>query len=256
MSLLVGTSGWHYADWKGRFYPPGLRSEGWLDYYSRRFATVELNNAFYRLPDRSRFEDWAAAVPEDFVIAVKVSRYLTHIHRLHDPVEPVHRLVQAAEGLGDRLGPYLLQLPPNLRFDAEALDRTLRAFPRTARVAVEGRHPTWNDDDARRILEKRSAAWVLADPPAFAGAWWRTTAWGYVRFHRGTSRPEPCYSRSALDTRARRIAALWGKDDDLYCYFNNDSHGCAPHDARLFAAAAGRAGLAPSRVPKWRETRL
>lgn len=217
---------------------------------------MELNNAFYRLPDRARFEEWAAQVSKDFVVAVKTSRYLTHIRRLHDPADPVRRLVDAAEGLGSKLGPYLLQLPPNLPFSADDLDRTLRAFPRDARVAVEGRHPSWNDDQARRVLEKRSAAWVLADPSPIGPARWRTAEWGYVRFHRGTASPEPCYSRSALDSRARHIAELWGPDDDVFCYFNNDPHGCAPRDARLFSAAARRAGLRPSRVPGSRETPL
>ncbi|HWE56176.1 MAG TPA: DUF72 domain-containing protein [Acidimicrobiales bacterium] len=258
MTLLIGTSGWHYADWKGRFYPAELRSGDWLAYYSQGFATVELNNAFYRLPDAEQFAEWAAAVPDDFVVAVKASRYLTHVKRLNDPAEPVSRLVRAAEGLGAKLGVYLLQLPPNLAFDADRLDRALKAFPRGARVAVEGRHPSWQGDGAevRRILERRSAAWVIADPSPIGPADWRTTDWGYVRFHRGHAQPAPCYSRAALETRAGRIAALWADADDVFCYFNNDTNGCAPRDARWFAAAGRRAGRSPTRVPGPRQTPL
>src|SRR5262245_53054353 len=127
MPLLVGTSGWQYRDWRGGLYPEGLPQRSWLARYAGTFATVEVNNAFYRLPERSVFERWRAETPEGFVVAVKASRYLTHVRRLRDPAEPVARLADRAAGLGDRLGPYLLQLPPTLRADAHRLDACLRA---------------------------------------------------------------------------------------------------------------------------------
>ena len=115
MTLFVGTSGWQYKDWRGVLYPAGCPMRLWLEEYTEHFATVEINNAFYRLPSRETFEAWRSRVPGDFVVAVKASRYLTHIKRLRDPQEPVARLMSHAEGLGDRLGPVLLQLPPTLR---------------------------------------------------------------------------------------------------------------------------------------------
>ena len=254
MTVLIGTSGWHYGHWKGAFYPEAARPPDWLEYYGQRFQTVELNNAFYRLPSRQAFETWASRVPADFVVAVKASRYLTHVKRLQNPAEAVDRLLAAARGLGPKLGPVLLQLPPTLRADRHALVTTLRAFPRTVRVAVEARHRSWHDDTIRTVLEDHGAAWVLVDPSDGDRPRWRTAGWGYVRFHGGRAAPVPCYGRSALETWARRLARSWSAAEDVYCYFNNDTNSCAPRDARRFSAAARRAGLVPSRVPGQRET--
>ncbi len=254
MPALIGTSGWHYQHWKGGFYPPGVAASRWLGYYAERFATVELNNAFYRLPEASTFAGWASAVPDGFVVAVKASRYLTHVRRLHDAAGPVGLLVERASHLGDKLGPILLQLPPTLRVDAAGLDRTLAAFPASVRVAVEPRHDSWFVDDTRAVLESRGAALCLADGGPSRPPLWRTASWGYVRFHRGRGRPESCYGRAALATWAGRLAGLWPASADVFAYFNNDAHGCAVRDARRFATAVARAGLEPTRVPGVRET--
>ena len=249
MTVLVGTSGWQYDSWRGRLYPPEVPKARWLEHYAARFATVESNNAFYRLPERRTFADWAARTPDDFVMAVKASRYLTHVRRLREPAEPVRRLVDRLEGLGRKCGPVLLQLPPTLRLDLDSLEATLAAFPRALRLAVEPRHPSWFVDETRRLLERRRAALCLADRPGLRAPHWATADWGYVRFHEGRATPPPCYGQRALGTWAARIAGLWGRDADVYCYFNNDPGGCAPHDARRFAGAAARAGLDHARVP-------
>ncbi|MGI0151808.1 MAG: DUF72 domain-containing protein, partial [Thermoplasmata archaeon] len=110
MGLKIGTSGWQYDHWRATFYPPGVPKARWLEFYGERFATVESNSAFYRLPERSVFAAWAQRTPDDFEVAVKASRYLTHIRRLRDPEEPVIRLTERLEGLGDKCGPVLLQL--------------------------------------------------------------------------------------------------------------------------------------------------
>ena len=128
MPVLIGTSGWQHRDWRGVLYLDGLAQRRWLECYANQYATVENNGAFYRLPSERTFADWRARTPEGFVMAVKASRYLTHVRRLRDPAEPVGRLLRAAVGLGDRLGPVLLQLPPNFPADAEALDGCLREF--------------------------------------------------------------------------------------------------------------------------------
>ena len=109
--MLIGTSGWQYRDWRGPFYPRKLPQRSWLEYYADAFGTVEVNNAFYRLPERATFEAWRDRTPQGFVVAVKASRYLTHVRRLREPQEPVGRLMDRARGLGGRLGPVLLQLP-------------------------------------------------------------------------------------------------------------------------------------------------
>lgn len=163
MTLFVGTSGWQYQDWRGVFYPEGCPTRLWLEEYAAGFATVEINNAFYRLPTRENFEAWRDRVPRDFVVAVKASRYLTHIKRLRDPEEPVHRLMSHAQGLGDRLGPILLQLPPTLRADADLLNTCLGCFPSGTRIAVEPRHDSWWAPEIREVLESHGAALCWAD---------------------------------------------------------------------------------------------
>jgi uncharacterized protein YecE (DUF72 family) len=253
MPVRIGTSGWHYSHWRGLFYPKSLASGKWLELYARRFATVEINNAFYRLPEPAAVAGWAAAVPDDFVLAVKASRYLTHVRRLRDPEEAVGRMLQRLAGLGPTLGPLLLQLPPNLRIDTSSLGATLSALSGRT-VAVEFRHPSWYTSETRQLLEKFGAALCLTDSRGPQAPWWRTADWGYVRFHQGRAQPPGCYGEAALQTWANRLAELWPDRADLYVYFNNDVHGCAPRDARRFAAAVKRAGLTPSRVPSARET--
>ena len=247
MTLLVGTSGWQYRDWRGGLYPDGLAQRAWLGHYADRFATVEVNNAFYRLPERPTFERWREQTPDGFVVAVKVSRYLTHVRRLRDPAEPVARLVDRAAGLGDRLGPYLLQLPPTLRAEPGRLDACLRAFPAGARVAVEPRHDSWWSDEVRAVLEQHSAALCWADRGGRPlTPLWRTAPWGYVRLHEGTASPRPSYGRSALASWLDRIDDAWpgARRADVFVYFNNDHGGAAVRNARTLVRMADRRRLA------------
>ena len=256
MPVLIGTSGWQYADWRGRFYPPRLAQRQWLAHYAEHFETVEVNNAFYRLPEPETFVRWRESTPDVFVFSIKASRYLTHVRRLRDPAEAVERLVGRAELLGDRLGPVLLQLPPNLRADLPALRATLESFPPAVRVAFEPRHDSWHSEAAFELLETYGAAFCLSDHEGRRGPLRRTAGWGYLRLHGGRSSPAPCYGRTALGTWARRLADLWDVGDDVHVYFNNDRGGCAVRDAHRFALAAIRAGLAPSRVPGARQASL
>lgn len=249
MSILVGTSGWQYRDWRGRFYPEKLPQARWLEHYAGQFATVESNNAFYRLPEPDTFAAWAKRTPTDFVMAVKASRYLTHVKRLREPEDPVRRLLDHAEHLGASLGPILLQLPPTLRADLELLDRTLHAFPKRIRVAVEPRHESWFSDETRALLDTHGAVLCLTDGGNQTTPLWRTAPWGYLRFHHGAATPSPSYGDRALATWASRLADLFGPKADVYVYFNNDQGAAAVRDAARFAHAAQRAGLDPARTP-------
>ncbi|WP_117212873.1 DUF72 domain-containing protein [Allorhizocola rhizosphaerae] len=223
--LVVGTSGWQYRDWRGPFYP-GAPS---LSFYAGQFETVEVNNSFYRLPSKETFEKWRDETPEGFIFAVKMSRYLTHVKRLRDPSEPVSRFLSAASGLGGKLGPVLLQLPPTLRF-SDDLDAVLASFPRDIRVAVEPRHRSWWCDEARELLEKHGAALCWADRLGRPiTPLWRTSDFGYVRLHEGRAHPRPRYGRAALTSWLRRMRVFG--DRPVYVYFNNDPGGAAIADA-------------------------
>lgn len=250
MPVLVGTSGWQYAHWRGTLYPPGLPQRRWLELYGESFGTVENNNAFYRLPARSTFESWADRTPAGFVMAVKASRFLTHMKRLKDPEEPVDRLLAAAGGLGGKLGPILLQLPPNLAVDAGRLAGCLRRFPDRVRVAVEPRHPSWWTGEVRGVLERYGAALCWADRLGRSlTPLWRTADWGYLRLHEGAATPWPGYGDRALRSWTRRIGATWDGDRDTYVYFNNDQAGAAVRDAVRFAELARTGGRPVTRTP-------
>jgi uncharacterized protein YecE (DUF72 family) len=253
MTVMIGTSGWQYDDWRGRLYPAETPKRSWLEYYAARFATVESNSSFYRLPERDTFAGWADRTPSDFVVAVKASRYLTHVRRLREPGQAVARLVERLEGLGDKLGPVLVQLPPTLRYDHDLLASLLTAVPRSISVALEPRHQSWFVDDARRLLERHDVALCLSDTLGRHPPLWRTAGWGYLRFHAGRATPAPCYGRRALSSWAQRVASLWTKDDGVFCYFNNYRHACAVENARQFGTAVAGQGLVPTRTPTGRQ---
>jgi uncharacterized protein YecE (DUF72 family) len=264
MPVLVGTSGWQYRDWRGVLYPPGLAQRRWLEYYASQYATVENNGAFYRLPSPQTFADWRARTPADFVMAVKASRYLTHVLRLRDAAGPVGRLLGAAAGLGDRLGPVLLQLPPNLPADPGALEDCLREFAAfrmpgepgasgaaagRVRVAVEFRHESWWTGQIREVLTRHDAALCWADRLGRpASPLWRTADWGYLRLHEGAAQPWPRYGDRALSSWVQRIAATWPDDADVFAFFNNDPGGAAVRDTAAFASLARQAGRRVSRT--------
>jgi uncharacterized protein YecE (DUF72 family) len=254
--LIVGTSGWQYKDWRGSFYPQDLAQKQWLEFYAERFATVEVNNTFYRLPERPTFEDWAARTPTDFEYVIKASRYLTHIRRLQDPAEPVRRLLDHAAGLGAKLGPVLVQLPPTLKADANRLADTLEQFPAGQRVAVEPRHETWFVDDIYDVLAKHDAALCLTDRLGRRGPVERTASWTFLRFHEGTASPHPCYGDRALAGWVDRLAERWPGAADCYVFFNNDPRACAVRNAARFARLGARAGLHPTRAPEPKTVRV
>jgi uncharacterized protein YecE (DUF72 family) len=243
VTVLVGTSGWQYRDWRGPFYPAGVPQAEWLPAYATRFSTVEVNSAFYRLPEVATFERWAGRTPDAFVMAVKASRYLTHVRRLRDPEEPVRLLLERCRHLGSKLGPVLLQLPPTLAAGHDDLAATLDAFGDSCRVAVEFRHPSWLTETTARLLRERDAAFCLVDSPRLRTPLWRTASWGYVRFHEGRAHPRPCYGRQALRSWAARLAGLYGPGDDVFVYFNNDAAACAPANALQLRDLLERAGM-------------
>jgi uncharacterized protein YecE (DUF72 family) len=239
MSLLVGTSGFDYRDWRGPFYPRFLKSGDRLAYYAEHFQTVELNVTFYRMPAADAFKGWRDAVPDDFRFAVKASRYLSHIRRLEEPEGPVDYLMERASILGNRLGPILLQLPPSLEIDLDRLERTIHAFNGRARLAVEPRHKSWFTPQLCELLRQHGVALTLADRRGPITPLWATTDWTYVRLHQGSATPRPCYGDRALQSWVDRLADLPGGDAG-YVYFNNDHRACAVANAETFERLLGR----------------
>ncbi|NEE02822.1 DUF72 domain-containing protein [Phytoactinopolyspora halotolerans] len=253
MPVFVGTSGWQYRDWRGVIYPDGLAQRRWFERYVKSFATVESNSAFYRLPRRETFASWRAQMPDDFVMAVKASRFLTHIRRLQEPREPVRRFLDAAAGLGDRLGPVLLQLPPTLQAEPGRLAACLDEFPADVRVAVEPRHTSWWTDEVRSVLEARDAALCWADVRGTPQMpLWRTASWGYLRLHQGAASPWPHYDDDMMRSWARRIGDTWADAEDVYVYFNNDPGGAAVRNAIGFAGIVGATGRTVTRTAQLR----
>jgi uncharacterized protein YecE (DUF72 family) len=226
--IHIGTSGWQYDSWRGTFYPPDAPTSRWLEYFAARFPTVEVNNSFYRLPSESTFRSWRDRTPDGFVMAVKASRYLTHIRRLKDPKGPVDLFWSRARELGNRLGPVLIQLPPRFGCDLERLEGLLSVLPKEMRAAVEFRDPSWEVKQVYDLLDARGAALVLPDRPGARVPDVVTGGWSYVRFHQG--RPgAPGYPRDKLRRWAGRIAKTAASD--VFVYFNNDPGGAALRDA-------------------------
>jgi uncharacterized protein YecE (DUF72 family) len=250
VTVLVGTSGWQYRDWRYRYYPRGLPQTRWFEHVMHDFRTVELNVTFYRLPRIEVFAGWHTRSPNDAVITVKASRYLTHIKRLRDPQPSVDMLIQRVAPLREKLGPILVQLPPDLTIDVDSLDATLSAFPPSVRVAVEPRHLSWWTDELRQCLEAHDAALCWADRRGAITPLWRTASWGYLRFHEGAHDPWPFYTDAELDAWAGTVTEIFPDPrEDVYVYFNNDP-GCAAVDnAITFAQQVRARGGAVSRVP-------
>jgi uncharacterized protein YecE (DUF72 family) len=227
----VGCSGWQYKHWRDAFYPPGLPLSQWFTYYASRFDTVEINNSFYRLPERTTFVSWARRAPMRFEFAVKASRFLTHMKKLKDPREPLERMFSRMRGLGNRLGPVLYQLPPNFHVDVERLRGFVDLLPRDARHVIEFRDPSWYRPDVCDLLDRAGVAMCLHDMPGSATGRRRVGPFVYVRFHGADAKYAGTYSNDRLARWAQWLDEQRRAGGDVYAYFNNDVGGHAPRDA-------------------------
>ena len=227
MRIWTGTSGFSYKEWKGSFYPEDLPASKMLTYYAGQLRAVEINNTFYRLPRAEMLAKWKAQVPEDFAFVLKASRRITHMKRLKEADEPLGYLAQAAaEGLGDRLGPVLFQLPPYLKKDLERLKAFLAILPEDMRAAFEFRHESWFGDDVQAALADGGAALVAADtgegdPPVVA-----TAPFGYARLRR------PDYDDADIAAWATRIREVGWKE--AFVFFKHEEEGAGPALAKRF----------------------
>jgi uncharacterized protein YecE (DUF72 family) len=237
--LRVGTSGWQYKHWRGRFYPNDLPTGKWLEYYTHYFDTVELNNSFYRQPERTTFERWRRSVPDDFVYAVKLNRFITHLKRLNVDRQSIERSYGTMAALGPKLAVVLVQLPPRMKFDEERVARFLKMVaPRRRRHALEPRDASWFTDEALSFLRERKVALVIGETPHWPTHLAVTADFVYLRFHGPGRRYASNYDDEALRRWAERIKGWRAERRDVFAYFNNDELGYAPKNALRLRALA------------------
>ncbi|WP_213816699.1 DUF72 domain-containing protein [Glaciihabitans sp. dw_435] len=238
----IGTSGWSYDHWENVLYEPGLPPRDRLERYVNRFDTVDLNASFYRWPRETTFASWRRRLPGGFQLSVKAPRGLTHAKKLYAPEVWVDRIARGWHELGDKRAVLLVQLPPAMERDDARLDYFLSRLPDWIRVAVELRHPSWQDDAIFALLERHGAAYCVMSG-AHLPCILRTTApFVYLRLH-GPDH-EYLYGGSYSDDDLRwwadRIREWEAAGTEVYAYFNNDGGGNAVRNAETLRALLGQ----------------
>jgi uncharacterized protein YecE (DUF72 family) len=234
--IRIGTSGWVYGDWRGRFYPKGTPQRRWLEFYAQHFDTVELNATTYRLPKEHQVRAWCQSVPANFVYTVKLSRLITHRKTLPSRVDEfienyMHRVDCFESG---KVAQILVQFPPYLERDDAHLRAFLDKLPRHHRYVVEFRHASWHVPAIEAILRERGVALCIHDYPGLKVPDSVTTPeLAYVRLHGYEGLYVGSYPRRSLEHWARRIRSLSRQANDVFVYFNNDTAAVAPHDAAV-----------------------
>jgi uncharacterized protein YecE (DUF72 family) len=229
--IHIGTSGWHYAHWRGSFYPANLRPEQMLNWYAQHFDTVEINNSFYRLPTSAVLRAWCKQIPPNYCLAMKASRYITHNRKLKYPKESVKKFFAQAALLNTRLGPILFQLPPSWKVNVERLEEFVRALPRRRRYAFEFRNPSWSIPRVFEVLRKHNAAYCIYELAGFQSPIEITADFTYVRLHGPGKAYQGNYSVRQLRVWAKRIETWRTKLKHTFVYFDNDQAAFAPKNA-------------------------
>ena len=232
MAILIGTSGWHYASWKGPFYPRDLKLKDRLRFYATQFCTTELNGVFYRTPTVEAVEAWREQTPEDFVFAWKASKFITHWKRLSARSNNSLDLLESRLSLlGDKAGPVLFQLPPQFAIDDERLASFLKMLRGERRYAFEFRHPSWYVPRIFRMLTDANIALCISDHADAPSPWKRTADFVYIRGHGPGGRYKGHYKSATLAAWRENIRRWSGRGHDTYVYFDNDQKSAAPLDA-------------------------
>ncbi|MGD0288352.1 MAG: DUF72 domain-containing protein [Candidatus Binataceae bacterium] len=217
MKIRIGASGFSYKEWLGHFYPEKLPGPGMLAYYAERLPTVEINYTFRRMPKAPMLEGWAKKTPPDFRFALKASQRITHFQRLRGIKEPLDYFIGIAGALGDRLGPVLFQLPPDLARDDALLSDFLGEVRGRVRAAFEFRNRSWFDDGVFEILRTNQAALCIAESEKFSSPIESTASHSYLRLRNET------YDDAALKIWATRIRVLAKSTDEIYVFFKHES---------------------------------
>lgn len=234
--IHIGTSGWNYEGWKGPLYPDGISGKDLLPEYASHFKTCEINNTFYNTPSDRSVIGWRMTTPDDFIFAVKASRYITHRKKLNDPEQSTKRFFDAVEQLENKLGPILFQLPPRWHYNHERLAAFLKSLPAGHRYAFEFRDQSWLNDDAYALLAKHKANLCFYDFKQFRNPEKITADFVYIRLHGPQAEAYGgSYSDDDLQSYADKIKQ-WQRSGDVFCYFDNDQKACAPHDAKRLIA--------------------
>lgn len=233
--LIIGTSGFSYVHWRGRFYPDDLNQKQWLEYYSRSFESLELNVTFYRTPKAQTFRAWALRVPDSFVFVVKAPRFITHTQRLRVTSESLNNFSESVASLEGKLSCVLWQLPPSLKADKNLLLEFMQKLSEnkmlpTIRHSFEFRNESWYVDEIYEVLKSFGACLVVSHSNRFPCIIKRTADFNYFRFHGGESLYSSCYSEQELKHWAKIIAPELEKGD-VYIFFNNDMNAYAVHNA-------------------------
>jgi uncharacterized protein YecE (DUF72 family) len=230
--IWIGTSGWHYDSWRGRFFPDRLPLKNQLQYYASQFPTTELNGVFYRTPTPEAVKSWRAQTGKDFVFAWKASKFITHWKRLSgNSVNSLELLENRLSLLGDKAGPVLFQLPPQFHANRDRLASFLKLLSNKRRYSFEFRHPSWYVPQVFRLLSDQNISLCISDHHDAPAPWKRTADFVYVRGHGPGGRYKGHYSPQMLTAWARRIRSWKKQRCDIYVYFDNDQKSAAPADA-------------------------
>ena len=229
--IHIGTSGWHYSHWKGAFYPDDLSSSDYLSFYQERFRTVEINNTFYKTPEKKTLQEWKDTVKEDFIFSVKASRFITHMKKLKDPEEPIHNFLNKISLFKENLGPILFQLPPKWKINSERLKNFLESLPEGHRYVFEFRDPSWFDDEVYSLMASYQTAFCIYDLNQQISPKKITADFIYIRLHGPNGPYQGQYSTQDLAGWAGAFSTWKEKVDDIFCYFDNDQAGYAAQDA-------------------------
>lgn len=230
-TIRIGTSGWHYKHWKNTFYPADIQQKNQLEFYTKHFKTVEINNSFYKLPTRKAFTDWRNETPADFIFSVKVNRYLTHMKKLILDEDAVHQFLEHALELQNKLGPILFQLPPGWKINLPRLESFLSFLPPDHRYVFEFRNKTWYQPDVYQILEKYNCAFCIYDLGHQLSPLKVTADFVYIRLHGPGDNYQGSYSAEMLQHWKERCIEWQHTGADVYLYFDNDEKGYAAMNA-------------------------
>ncbi|HVE16369.1 MAG TPA: DUF72 domain-containing protein [Chthoniobacterales bacterium] len=210
MKIAIGTSGFQYPEWRGKFYPETLSTAKMLGFYAEHFRTTESNYSFRRIPSEKTIANWSAGTPADFCFSLKAPQKITHFAKLRDCMETVDFFWKIVRGLEAKLGAILFQLPPSLKKDVPLLAAFLDGLPAEMRAAFEFRHESWFDDEVFTTLQTRGAALCVAESSDLKTPRVATAPFGYLRLRREDYRP------AELSELARWVREQKWKDACLY----------------------------------------